>query len=88
MNKERLHELNRDIARAGIAMQDELKRQFPEGSQVFVKLNCRQRTPTSGIVRAWSHDGYVCVGIDSANKRSRHNVRNVFYKNIVDVTCV
>lgn len=71
--------LQQNLRKAEKDMEAALSDKWPEGSRVEVFLNCRQQTPTDGVVVGHNGQGYVHVKIASAKKNSRTGVRNIYF---------
>lgn len=81
--KRKLDILKENITKAKNKMYEALNREYMEGAIVSFMLNCRQLTPSRGIVRGVNGDGYVYIAIINGKENNRRSVRSVYYTNIV-----
>lgn len=82
MNK-KLDRLKGNITKAKNKMYAALNNKYHDGEIVSFMLNCKQLTPSRGIVRGVDGDGYVYIKIITCKKNSRKSVRKIYYDNIV-----
>jgi hypothetical protein len=81
MNKEELFNLEREVIGSVKRLDDACESMWPIGSRVEVRLNTRQRTLSHGTVIDW-WKGYARVRLDSINRRGKHTVRSVYFKEV------
>lgn len=74
-----LADLKMAVNLAKLNMLGGLQTRWPVGTRVNVVLNCRQITPTTGVVVGHDGGGFVRVRIDSAKERSRRGCRDVYF---------
>lgn len=57
----------------------EMAQMWPLGSRVEFKLNCRQKSWSTGVVVAHDDSGHVAVRLDAAKEWSRKAVRRIYF---------
>ena len=78
-----IEELWSNIKSAEREMQEEMERQFRNGSRILVLLNCRQKKPSSGIIKGcYGKRGTVAVELDNQKERSKRKVKNIFFRDV------